>query len=103
VVTADGKVPTLEQVRQAITKAAISSGWALAKTGDAQFEATLVVRGKHTVVVSIPFSPEKFSVLYTSSTNMKYDARGGKPVIHPNYNVWTGNLVSAIRRELVKL
>jgi len=64
--------------------------------------ATLVVRNKHTVVADVTYTPEKYSVVYKSSINMKYDIQNGVPVIHPFYNDWAKKLVDAIRVECAK-
>ncbi len=103
VATASGAKPTLDQVREAIVKAAASKDWALARQADDRFGATRVIKGKHTIVTTISFSPEKYSVAYASSDNMKYQLVEGVPYIHPNYNVWARELVDAIRLELSKL
>jgi hypothetical protein len=104
VVTQSGRTPSLEEVRQGTVKAAMAAGWALAKTAENQFEGTKVVRGKHTIVVSIWFAPDRYSVTYKSSDNMKYGVGpGGIQVIHPNYNVWARQLVDAIRVQVSSL
>src|SRR5512142_2671660 len=103
IATASGKKPTLEQVQQAITAAATGKQWSLAKQADGSFLATRVVRGKHTIVATVAFTPEQYSVLYHSSDNMKFEMYNGVPHIHPNYNVWARELVDAIRIELSKL
>ncbi len=101
--TASGKKPTLEQVAQAITAAATSKQWAVAKQADGSLLATRVVKGKHTIVATVSFTPERYSVLYHSSDNMNYQVLNGVPSIHPNYNVWARELVEAIRVEVSKL
>jgi hypothetical protein len=101
--TASGAKPTLDQVREAIVKAAASKDWALAKQANDRFVATRVIRGKHTIVSTISFSAEKFSVTYQSSENMKAEVLNGHQFIHPNYNVWARELVDAIRIEISKI
>jgi hypothetical protein len=103
VATASGAKPTAAQVRDAIVKAAASKEWALAKQADDQFVATRVIKGKHTIVTTISFSAEKYSVTYLSSENMKFRIFNDTPYIHPNYNVWARELVEAIRLEVSKL
>lgn len=103
VATASGNKLTLEQVAQAVTKAAFGMGWTSSKISDEQYVARRVVRGKHTVVVSISISPEQYSVTYQSSDNMKFEIYDGVRLIHPNYNVWVRELVEAIRLELSRL
>lgn len=101
--TASGARPTAAQVRDAIVRAGASKDWALAKRADDQFLATRVIKGKHTIVTTISFTAEKYSVSYESSENMKFQVIDGIPYIHPNYNVWARELVEAIRLELSKL
>jgi hypothetical protein len=101
--TASGRRPTLDQVAQAITAAATSKQWAVARQSEGSFLATRVVKGKHTIVTNISFTPEQYSVTYHSSDNMNYGEHRGVPSIHPNYNVWTRELVEAIRIEVSKL
>ncbi len=103
VATASGAKPTAAQVRDAIIKAGAGKGWALAKQPDDQFIATRVIKGKHTIVTTISFTAEKYSVTYRSSENMKFGMFNGVPHIHPNYNVWARDLVEAIRLEISKL
>jgi hypothetical protein len=102
ILTTGGKTMTNGLVRDAIIRAANSLGWALAPDGDQRFVGTLVVRSKHTVVVNISYEPDKYSVVYKSSINMKYDIQNGVPVIHPFYNDWAKKLVDAIRVECAK-
>ena len=124
--TASGKPLTAEQVRDVIVSAGQSNKWEIARRpGQDLLTATLEVRGKHTVVVTIPYSAAKFSIRYESSTNMKYSVRDksmvvssnpmiangrgvptaadGIPVIHPAYNLWVHDLLQAIQGELKKL
>ncbi len=103
VATASGKKPTVEQVAQAITAAATSKQWSLAKQADGSFLATRVVKGKHTIVTTVSFTADQYSVAYHSSDNMKFTMYDGVPHIHPNYNVWAKELVDAIRVEVSKL
>jgi hypothetical protein len=97
-----GKTLTDAEVREAIVRAAKSLGWTLDPAGDQKLVATLVVRNKHTIAVNIAYTPEKVSVTFNSSINMKYEVKGGVAVIHPNYNEWTRKLVDAIRFEAGK-
>jgi len=121
VATSSGKPVQADQVKQAIQAAAKAKGWALAFAPGGKVLATLVVRNKHTVVVEIAYSAERYSLMYKDSVNMKYAphaqsdshinsvnntyTRGGYdgPVIHPFYNNWVQDLQDAIRQELLKL
>jgi len=121
VATGSGKPLQADQVKQAIQAAAKIKGWTLAYEPSGRILATLVVRNKHTVVVEIPYSAEKYSLLYHDSVNMKYSPGTGRAapydassrmrgyqqpagqVIHPFYNDWVRELKEAIRLELLKL
>ena len=98
-VSAAGKSVTADQVKQAIITAATTKGWTTALDQNGAIVATLIVRNKHTIIVSIPFAEDKFSVLYRDSSNMNY--KNGE--IHPHYNSWVQNLLTAIRSELSRL
>ena len=126
VLAASGKPLTAEQVRDVIISAARANNWEIARSPTQDLlTATLEVHGKHTVVVTIPYSAAKFSIRYESSNNMKYSVRDksmvvssnpmvsntrnvppaadGVRVIHPAYNTWVHDLLRAIQGELKKL
>jgi hypothetical protein len=129
VVTGNGKPVTADQIRTAITTAANNLQWEVKKSPNQDLlSATLHVRNKHTVVVSIPYSVEKYSIRYESSVNMKYrpagatasvnynaastvnysfagaaQTTGTAAVIHPYYNRWVQELMKSINDELNKL
>jgi hypothetical protein len=120
VLTSSGNPLSSDQVRDAIISAAQARNWEVTRSpSQAMLSATLNVRGKHSVVVSIPYSSEKFSIKYANSTNMKYSMREKQPagsiqsvteasgpavqVIHPAYNGWVQELLRSIQFELKKL
>lgn len=91
------------RARQAVIRAAQANQWTTEITADGRLLATLLVRGKHTVVVAIAVIPGAFSITYASSHNMNYQkGPDGKDWIHPNYNVWVRTLANSIRFELEK-
>lgn len=102
VATNSGKAPNAEQVKQAIAAAAASKGWTVAPAGDGKLQATIVVRGKHTVVVDIAYAADKYTLTYKDSINMNLIERDGQKLIHPFYNKWVQTLKEAIRLELLK-
>ncbi len=85
-----------QQIEKAIVTACNKIGWHTKKTDDQTLRATIVVRGKHTIVVDIPYTTEEYSINYVSSINM--DAKGNE--IHPNYNKWVNNLSRHINENL---
>ncbi len=117
----------LDDISKAVAVAAEEKKWKIsdAKLGEAT--ATLVVRGKHQIVVKISYTEKMLSIKYVNSVNMNYDPSHkeysrevnlngslGQPVsdaaptkvqevIHPNYNVWVRELLKAIQVELGRM
>ena len=109
-----------DEVRKAIKVGAISAGWRVDEVSDSQMLATYKIR-KHTVVVSIDYSADDYSIQYKSSIQMKvrcgavYDATepakvttgqspcpGGAPptYIHQAYKGWVDGLSRSIEATL---
>jgi hypothetical protein len=125
VMTSTGRPLTADQVRDAIVRAAEAQKWEVTRSPSNELiSAKLVVRGKHTIAVSIPYSAERFSIKYQDSVNMKYEisqgppnrgasymdynspGRGvaaGTPMIHPFYNNWVKDLLQGIELQLKAL
>lgn len=103
VMTGSGQALSKDQVRQAIMAAAGNKQWSVSGQADGKMNVTLNVRGKHTVVVEISYTPTAYSLIYRDSSNMKYTVQEGVPMIHPFYNRWVNDLREAIRLELNKL
>jgi hypothetical protein len=122
IVTTTGQPVTSAQVANAITAAAVAYKWDVAKSPSQELlVATLRVNNKHTVIVSIPYSPQSFSINYQDSINMKFSLAAntggyespdmpkrnnfdsGTRLIHPYYNKWVQQLRSAILSELRRL
>lgn len=103
IATASGKAITLEQVQEAIRAAAEARKWTVTPVAEGKLIASLSWNAnKHTIVVDIAFSNERYSITYRDSVNMRYSAQDGKPEIHPHYNRFVGELRDAIRVELMK-
>ena len=103
VAAAGAKQLSAAQVKQAIVRATPPRPWEFTETGPGKLLATLQVRGKHTVSADIAYSADQYSIVYRDSANMKYgSAPDGRPVIHPFYNTWIGELREAIRISLSK-
>ncbi len=104
VATGSGKTVTTEEVKKAIIAGASANQWEIAQNASGM-TATLRVRGgKHTVVVAITYSADKYSLRYLESVNMNYGKNlEGQAVIHPFYNRWVQQLSDSIRSELRKL
>ena len=92
---------TEKQMHDAIVKACADTGWRASDAAPNTVEATIMVRNKHTVVVSIPYTATHYSINYKASTNMEYKAKSnGNGSIHPNYNNWVSRLDKAIRQNV---
>ncbi|MCB5188049.1 hypothetical protein LG200_08535 [Methylobacillus caricis] len=103
IVSASGKSLQASDVEQAIITAAGINQWTVSRNDNGnELVGTLVVRNKHTITVNIPYTAEKYSILYRSSDNMKYEVKDGVPCIHPFYNKWVGALKTSIDRELLR-
>ncbi len=103
VVTTSGNAPSAARVKEAILAGAAAKNWTVAQQADGNLQATLKVRGKHTVIVLITYTPVKYSLSYQDSIDMNYGQRNGEPVIHPFYNNWVADLKESIRGEMLKL
>ncbi|MDR1489359.1 MAG: hypothetical protein LBS65_02575 [Desulfovibrio sp.] len=89
-----------EAVARAITQGGAAQGWSMVRLNDNTIEGTLLQR-QHTVVVTIPFTANSYSIIYKSSGNMKADPGTGE--IHRSYNRWVRNLQKAIGLEMTRL
>lgn len=103
IMTASGQALSKDRVRQAIMNAASNKQWSISGQGEGKMTAILNVRGKHTVLVDIFYTPTTYSIIYRDSSNMKYTVQDGVPMIHPFYNRWVNDLRDSIRLELNKL
>jgi len=88
----------LDDYERAIIRAGAERGWVMQRVAPGHLEASVDVRGKHTAVVDIFFSPDDFSIAYKDSRNLKYDA--ADDTIHRNYNSWVSLLEQEIQREV---
>jgi hypothetical protein len=103
IANASGQPMSLAAVKQAIVSAAAAKQWTVVDQGPGRMLATLHVRGKHTAVTQITYSADKYSVVYSDSTNLNFaPGPDGKGVIHPFYNRWVQDLAEAIRLSLAK-
>ncbi len=92
------KQASMEEVRKAIIGGGSITGWHMREITSGLLEASITVRGKHHVVVEIPYSTQSYSIIYKSSTNMEYNAAKGS--IHPNYNNWVNTLRQNIDKQI---
>ena len=109
ITTTSGKSLSKEQVKQSIILAATAAKWTATTSADGQIVATLNVRGKHTLIVEIPYSTQHYTVRYKDSENLNHgmeelEQNNYRPVevIHPNANKWMAQLKDAIRAEFAR-
>lgn len=91
---------TLDEVAKAISSAGYTrkESWNFTRVSANVFTANLSVRNKHSATVRIPFSAEKFSIIYEGSSGLLYDGS----TIHYNYNKWVRNLSSDISNVVMQ-
>lgn len=87
-----------KEVRAAIIKACTILTWAPKEQDKNTIRATIVVRGRHTVVVDIPYTADSYSIKYVHSINMDAKPNG---TIHRSYNNWVVRLADTINQELL--
>jgi hypothetical protein len=101
---ANGAPLSAADIKRAIQVAADATGrkWIISESAPGVLLATYQVR-THSVTTEIRYGATGFSVFYRDSSNMKYGSGpGGVGVIHPFYNQWVQEFVSAIRIEAQK-
>jgi hypothetical protein len=89
-----------DNIARAIIQGGTTRGWNMVQVDANTIEGTLIQR-QHTVVVSIPFTANNYSIIYKTSSNMRAD--GGDGTIHRSYNRWVRNLQKAIGLEISRL
>ncbi len=99
ITTASQQAMSQESVRKAIVAGCVTAGWTAREVSAGNIEAQILVRGKHSVAVDIPYTTSTYSILYKSSSNMEYN--GASETIHPNYNSWVNNLRNSIDKQIV--
>jgi hypothetical protein len=95
------KFAGLGDVENAIVRAGTNLGWQMRTIKPGQINGKLY-QGDMAAEVTIDFSPALYSIRYLNSTNLKYEAKAGKPVvIYKDYNVWVQDLDKEIRKEML--
>lgn len=90
-----GQKPTADQVKIAIERAGATLGWQIKEVQPFLLQGTLVLRD-HVAEVNIPYSAQRYSIVYKDSKNLQYDGKN----IHSNYNGWVQNLDKAIKVQM---
>lgn len=100
VINAYGQNLKEDQVRQAIIAGARDKGWVARELRPGVISASLSNRS-HYAEVEIPYSGSSYSIIYKSSTNLKY--RPSDQTIHNQYNNWVNYLRQAIDGHLAEM
>lgn len=94
---------TAAKVEDAIIRGGADLGWKITKVRPGEMEGSILVRGKHSVQVTIPYdvANRTYGIKYKSSSNLDYKAEDR--TIHPNYNSWVQRLDRAIGNEISRI
>lgn len=104
IAAASGKKLSAAEVQQIIGRVAAEKKWIVSAPQNGKFTASLSWNSnKHTIVVEIACQPDRYSITYKDSVNMKYEVLNGVPRIHPYYDRHINALRDAIRVEFMKL
>jgi uncharacterized lipoprotein YmbA len=91
---------SMTEISKSIQSAGNGLGWVMQEKYPGLIIGTLHLRD-HMAQVEIPYSTTSYSILYKSSSNLKYNA--SNRTIHSNYNSWISNLDNQIRARLSML
>jgi len=91
------------KMKQGILAGLIGRGWSVVNSRPGRIVARIVVRGKHTLAVTINYSSSSYDIDYKSSDNLKYKMRNGVAYIHKNANSWIQNINNDVRSQLLVL
>ncbi|MBL4241093.1 hypothetical protein KW517_07530 [Vibrio fluvialis] len=86
-----------DQIKLAITQAALQRGWVIQEIEPGLLDAKISVRN-HFAEIHIPYNEKYYSILYVRSENLKADDGS----IHRNYNRWVNNLNVDIKKQLAQ-
>jgi len=100
VATVSGNPVTLDVLARAIVSGCARRGWVCEVTSPGEIKGVLNIR-THRAEVRIPYDTAKYSILYVSSENLRYDAE--EKTIHRNYNKWVANLRNDINSAIALL
>jgi len=99
--TINSQVPeglTKAQVSEAIKEAGSISGWVITDSSESQLTGKLLYKGD-LVIVDIPYNQTTYSILYKTTSGLKYDAK--ERTVHRAYNKWTAILNEQIQKQLM--
>lgn len=88
------------EVKRSIIEGCDARGWICKDIDEDTIEGSIWVRGKHYAQVSIDYSVDNYSIQYSDSKELKYNAKNNS--IHKNYNSWIMNLNGDIMNALMR-
>jgi hypothetical protein len=90
-----------ERMLQGINAGLIGRGWIVTDREPGLLTAQVIVRGKHTLVVTIKYDTTSYDIDYKSSVNLNYRVTDdGTKMLHPNGNSWMENVRGDIAVQL---
>ena len=93
----DGSSRSIEEVRGAIMSGCQKKRWNPVLDEHNNITCSILVRSKHFAMVEIPYTADKYSIIYRDSRELDYNAKWQR--IHRNYNKWVINLSDSIQRQ----
>ena len=114
----DGSLQSLEKVKKDIIEACQRRRWNVHMVDEQTIKAGIHVRSKHYAEVLIPFTQEKYSILYSDSENLDFTERTAASalgiqgvaspkkdnrMIHRKYNGWVLKLSGTIQKYLSRM
>jgi hypothetical protein len=90
-----------EQMLQGITQGLIGRDWLVTGRQPGLVTAQLIVRGKHTLIVTIKYTDTSFDIDYEDSVNLNYRVDDdGTQYLHPNGSIWLEDVRRGITKQL---
>jgi hypothetical protein len=88
------------KVEQVIGAALTSRNWRIVKHVPGEVDAVYDPRN-FSVTIAVHYDASKVRINYVTSSNLKYEVKGGVRYIHKNYQSWIKNLVTDIQNGLM--
>lgn len=88
------------KVTQIIEQALSARNWRIVKHVPGEVDAVYDPRD-FSVTIAVHYNPSQIQINYVTSSNLKYEERGGVRYIHRNYESWIKNLVTDIQNGLM--
>lgn len=90
-----------ERMLQGINGGLIGRGWVITDRQPGLLTAKVLVRGKHTLEVTIAYTSDSYDIDYKDSVNLNYHVDDdGTQYLHPNGISWMENIRSDIAKQL---